>query len=292
MTVSARRETISARLARIRAQKADRDREAWFDLLQEKFVVLTGTRGMGKSSSGVYLAYQLREMFGREVVAVGATMGITPEFGPHTFLSLEDFVCQLRMMSRAASQAMGLRDTEAEVLLLNQRGCTNQQHDPAYIQLANGAWRLREKSSEKAVENAIAEGIPCWSARNGVILYGSTILLDEAKQFLSGKFSSNPAVRLIYGFIQIMRHLHVTLIAMTPLSKDIGPDAIDQIDTWGQCVTFKDLREPYTKIMFSSGRLHEKVNLSFDPRHVWPMYKSDNLLTIRESHLNIKQKHL
>lgn len=287
--------TLAERIKSIRARKAKAEVAALYELMVGRFIVLNGPKGSGKTSSGIHLAYQLREMTGNPVVVISSEMGMNESFGPHKFISLHDFICQMRMLNRAAKETEpDWSPVDIEVHLLNQRGCPDKEHDPEFVLLANGQWKHRDVCSEKALENSQGEGEPCWSSQNGVILYNAVVLMDESKEIFGGVYSSNPVTKLAYGFVQRMRHLGVTLIAMSPFREDIGPSARGQVDTYGICSTFKDIRgvPPYTKIEFDDGILRLRTGLRFPAKRYWTMYTTRNLLTIRESHLNIASRHV
>lgn len=287
--------TLTNRVRQIRAKRARAEVHALYELMIGRFIVLNGPKGSGKTSSGIHLAYQLREISGNPVVVISSEMGMNDSFGPHQFLSLHDFICQMRMLNRAAKETdADWSPVDIEVHLLNQRGCPDKEHDPEFVLLNNGQWRKRDTCSEKAVENSQADGEPCWSAINGVVLYNAIVLIDESKEIFGGVYASNPVTKLAYGFVQRMRHLGVTLIAMSPFREDIGPSTRGQVDTYGVCSTFKDVRgvPPYTKISFDAGILRIKDGLKFPAQRYWLMYTTRNLLTIRESHLNIASRHV
>ncbi len=282
---------IMDRLKKIKAKRDYERRVALYSLLLEKFILLTGTKGTGKTSSGIHLAYNLREFTDRPVIVVGTLMGIKPEFGPFEYLDAADFICQMRVISRTAPDITpDLSADEIEILLLNQRGCPNQEHDPNYVQLLNNQWKHKDKVSEKALGNIQGEGEECRTAREGVILYRTIVLLDEANEFIGGESASNPLVRLFTKSIQMMRHLRITLIAMLPYREDAAPRVRGQVDTFGACVTMKNLG--YTKITFSDGVLREHEKLIYPFQKYWDMYESFNILQIRGRNLNIGAKYI
>lgn len=265
-----------------------------YSLLLEKFIVLNGSKGMGKTSSGIHLAYNLRELSKREVVVVGTLIGLKDEeFGESRFMSSADFICQMRLISQIApSLSPELSESEINVALLNGRGCSNWMHDPDFVQLANGQWKRREIVSEKAMENIQDEGSECWTSQNGVIIYRSIVLLDEGNEFTGGEVASNPLVRLFAKMIQEMRHLRITLILMTPGEDDLAPKIRRQVDTYGQCVTFLKERPPRTKVNFSSGVLMERFSIRFPSQRYWNMYASYNIVALRERSLTIADKYI
>ena len=264
-----------------------------YSLLLEKFIVLNGTKGMGKTSSGIHLAYNLRELSQREVVVVGTLIGLTDEFGPNRFMSSADFICQMRLISQIApTLSPDLTEHEISIALLNGRGCSNWMHDPDFVQLANGQWKRREIVSDKAMENIQDQGAPCWTSLNGVIIYRAIVLLDEGNEFTGGDSASNPLVRLFSKMIQEMRHLRITLILMTPGEEDLAPKIRRQVDTYGNCVTFLRANPVYTKVNFGDGVLMEKFSIRFPSERYWAMYTSYNLLALRERSLTIADKYI
>ena len=264
-----------------------------YSLLLEKFVVLNGSKGMGKTSSGIHLAYNLRELSKREVIVVGTLIGMTDEFGPYTFMSSADFICQMRLISKIApTLSPELTQEEINIALLNGRGCSNPMHDPDYVQLANGQWKRREIVSEKAMENIQDQGSECWTSTNGVVIYRAIVLLDEGNEFTGGEFASNPLVRLFSKMIQEMRHLRITLFLMTPEPEDLAPKIRRQVDTYGDCVTFLKAHPVYAKVNFSGGTLMERFSIRFPSQRYWKMFTSFNILALRERSLTIADKYI
>ncbi len=284
--------TLKDRIHAIRRREQAKLELEKFTLLVEKFTTLVGTKGTGKTSSGIMLASKLRTLTDREVIAVGTLIGFTDEFGPHRFMNSADFICQMRGISANAEEIADLEldADETELHLLNHRGCDNPQHNVEMVQLANGQWKDREKVSEKALENIQDQGKPCWTASNGVVLYRSIVLIDEGNEFMGGEYASNPLVRLFRTFVQEMRHFRVTLIAMMPYREDLAPKIRPQVDTWGQCQTFKGLG--YTRISFMDGTIREKFQIKYPSQKYWDMYTSFNLLGIRANHLAIADKYM
>lgn len=284
------------RLAEIKRRKESQAVAEWDASLVEQVVVLWGPAGTGKTSSGVRYARRWQAMTGRPVVVVGTLIGIKQEYVDHTYLSPEDFVCQMRVISSMASDLEGVEDDdEKEIRLLNARGCPHPEHDPAYVHLANGQWKRAEHCSEKALEKATERGQECWTALNGVIIYRSIILLDEGNEFVGGDTAANPLVRLFTRFIQMRRHLRLTLLIMAPDPADIAPKTRRQVSTYGRCYTFKDgpfAANPYTKVVFEGGNLRRERTIRFSARPYWDMYESHNLLSIRGRNLNIASKFM
>lgn len=280
----------------IRAVKRTRDQaelELRLKAFENKFVVMWNTKGQGKTTSAIMLAHSLRELTGKPVVVVGTLIGLKDEFGESQFLSAEDFICQMRVVSSLAPELQDLNEDEIELLLLNARFCPNPEHDEEYVHLANGQWKHKDNVSEKATDNAPEWGEPCWTAQNGVILYRCIVLLDEGNEFTGGDAASNPLVKLFSKTIQMMRHMRITLIEMVPDVQDLAPKVRRQVDTYGKCLYFE--KKGYIRISFDDeyqGVMRDAWKLRYDPTPYWDMFESFNILSIRQRNLNIKAIHI
>lgn len=73
--------------------------------LLNQLVLLEGKKGKGKTLSGVAICYNLREMFNKPVVIIGAKMGLREEFGPHIFLSEKEFVTELDKIATITNES-------------------------------------------------------------------------------------------------------------------------------------------------------------------------------------------
>ena len=80
------------------------EQEDVFGRLLETSVDVIGKKGRGKTLTGVCLAYQLRERFGRPVVCVGSKMGLNEDFGPFQFMGESDFRNEMERISVAADE--------------------------------------------------------------------------------------------------------------------------------------------------------------------------------------------
>ncbi len=273
-----------------RSQKQADERLRRFEDMIGKMIVLWGPKRTGKTSSMVYLGHNLQKLTGYHVVVVGTLVGLNEKFGESTFLAAEDFVCQMRTVSQLAPTLEGLPEDEIELRLLEARSCTNPEHDPEFILLANNQWVKEDIASKKAAENAIGRGEQCWTAANGVIIYRAIIMIDEGNEFMGGDVQMNPLVRLFALFVQRMAHLKLTIIAAAPRKADIAPKMAMQVDSFARCNTFKG--KGYTKIAFRDGLMQDRWTLKFLYARYWEMYESFNLLGIRGRNLSIAKKFI
>jgi len=85
------------------------------NFLRNKFTLLTGRMGKGKTLSCVYLAYWLRELFGLPVVQLQTNVGLSEAFGAHSTLTDREFLEQLILLTDIADeiQEQGIVDQEA-----------------------------------------------------------------------------------------------------------------------------------------------------------------------------------
>lgn len=70
--------------------------------LLETAVLYEGKKGRGKTLTAVGQSFQLRERFGRHVIAVGSKMGLKPEFGEFQNLDEKEFKNALDTISEVA----------------------------------------------------------------------------------------------------------------------------------------------------------------------------------------------
>lgn len=83
------------------------DMKAEDDLAQlvEKFSLVQGKKGKGKSLGAIHLAYNIRERFDIPIVLIGDKMGIKEAFGPVHHMSIMAFKEELEKLSVAAKEA-------------------------------------------------------------------------------------------------------------------------------------------------------------------------------------------
>tara|TARA_Y100000310_G_scaffold345720_1_gene468797 strand:- start:84 stop:962 length:879 start_codon:yes stop_codon:yes gene_type:complete len=288
-------EQMNEKLARRRAAQLTKARERleqYLPLLLGRFTFFKGAKGRGKTASAVFTSKLLAAKYQRHIVTVGAKMSLLPEFGPHTALNEADFVCQLAGINAVADEIDSLgyqpSEDEVELMLRTHRGCSDKRHDPAYSELDyNNARKLTERLTDKERTHIVGEGVPCYTALNGVVLYKAIVMIDEGHELLGAQTASNPLVRLVCNFIDKMRHFQVTLFVMAPKRTAIAKRARGQVDFVGDC--FFDPRARRIRVQFRTPRMW---HLNFDPARVWNMYESFNVLGFRGVNLTIADKHL
>jgi hypothetical protein len=80
----------------------DRKEEDALARLLETAILYEGKKGRGKTLTAVAQSYQLRERFGRHVIAVGSKMGLKPEFGEFQNLDEREFKNALDTIAEVA----------------------------------------------------------------------------------------------------------------------------------------------------------------------------------------------
>jgi len=83
----------------------DKKEEDALSRLLETAILLENKKGRGKTLTATGISYQLRERFGRHVVAVGSKMGLRPEFGQYQNLNEREFKNALDIISEIAEDA-------------------------------------------------------------------------------------------------------------------------------------------------------------------------------------------
>lgn len=101
-----------AAVAEVAAQLQDRAVEDAMAKILETAVLIEGKKGRGKTLMAVAISYQLRERFGRHVIAVGSKMGLRPEFGPFQQMDEKEFKDALNTIAEVADET--LIDEKAE----------------------------------------------------------------------------------------------------------------------------------------------------------------------------------
>ena len=86
------------------AEIANTEQEDVVGRLLETSIDIIGKKGRGKTLTGVAIAYQLRERFGRNVICVGSKMGLNENFGPFQFMGEMDFRAEMEKISIAADE--------------------------------------------------------------------------------------------------------------------------------------------------------------------------------------------
>ena len=287
---------LAEKVKELRAQRTASRIDFRIESLVYKFTCVHGPKGQGKTSTIVMLAHEIARRFGLPVVIVSQQLGLKLDvFGLHHFLSTEDFICQIRAIAQRAEETQNLDADGIELTLLNHRGCKVKEHDPDYVLLANNQWRKKEHCSEDALKNVLDYGRPCYTSENGVIIYRSIVILDEGNEFTGGDSASNPVVKLYTRFIQMMRHLRITLIEAVPHPNQNAPKVRIQVDAYIKCRWFPNLG--YVKMSVDrskewKGQIGEPWGMTYRPQPYWRMFESHNLLTIRARSLNISAKHI
>jgi len=83
----------------------DKREEDALSRLLETAILYEGKKGRGKTLTAAAQSYQLRERFGRHVIAVGSKMGLKPEFGEFQQLSEGEFKNALDTIAEVAEDA-------------------------------------------------------------------------------------------------------------------------------------------------------------------------------------------
>lgn len=152
-------------------------------------IALVGPMGVGKSTCAVALAWWMKLLFEMPVVTIATSMGLTDKFGPSTFLSLREFIEQLKLMTVIAQE-------------IEENGI----RDPA------------------EVEKFLAF---CKQTR-GLLLYRAILLTDEMQKTSTGRRASDPVNMALLEFVDQMRHYHCTMITMTPRFMNLDPKLREQ----------------------------------------------------------------
>lgn len=100
---------------KVNLEKALIRRMEVLNFMRNKFTLMTGRMGKGKTLSCVYLSYWMRELFGLPVVQLQTNVGLTKTFGPHVTITDREFLEQLILLTDIAEeiQEQGIEDQEA-----------------------------------------------------------------------------------------------------------------------------------------------------------------------------------
>jgi len=110
-------------LASVVAARKEAENDDAIAQLIEKCIIIEGKKGRGKTLSAVALCYQMRERFGRHIIAVGSKMGLKKEtFGEFQELTIQQFRDALVAISEVSSIAGGEANPEVVQKLLLERG--------------------------------------------------------------------------------------------------------------------------------------------------------------------------
>lgn len=82
----------------------EEEREDTLARLVETSILIEGKKGRGKTLSAVGLTWEMRERFGRQVVAVGTKMGLKEGFGPFEYMPESDFRNEMEKIAMAANE--------------------------------------------------------------------------------------------------------------------------------------------------------------------------------------------
>jgi hypothetical protein len=91
-------------------------------LLEQK-IMITGQGGQGKTTAAVCMSYDMRELKGRPIFAVGARMGLVPEtFGEFQEIDEANFIEQLRRLNLATGKDAESENGEQVYKILKSQG--------------------------------------------------------------------------------------------------------------------------------------------------------------------------
>jgi hypothetical protein len=87
------------------------------NFMRNKFVLLCGRMGKGKTLSIIYMAYWMRELFGLPVVQFQTNTGLTKKFGDHIRLDDRQFLEQLLLLTDIAEEISEQRIEDQEAYM-------------------------------------------------------------------------------------------------------------------------------------------------------------------------------
>lgn len=192
--------------------------------------VLVGQMGTGKTTSAIYLAHWMRDLFDLPVIQIGTNMGLTPEFGPFEFMSKEGFIKQLILMSEIAGEVAekGLVREEAEAYVMDAK------------------------------------------KTRGLKLYKAILLVDEFQNYCDARHPHSRINKATYGFVDMMRHYHCTMIGMVPAARKIDINLREQV-RW-ICKPDFDPQTKWYTLRFRGPQ--GKLNVKLYAPDAWKMYDS------------------
>jgi hypothetical protein len=93
----------------------DKKEEDALARLLEQAILYEGKKGRGKTLTAVAQGWQMRERFGRHVIAIGSKMGLRPEFGAFQNMNEREFKGALETVSEIADDAEAEKKGAEEV---------------------------------------------------------------------------------------------------------------------------------------------------------------------------------
>lgn len=148
-----------------------------------------GQMGTGKSTNAVAIAHWMRDLFDLPVVQVGTSLGLRPPFGPFSFMSKEDFIKQLILITQIAEEAQEQNIAEDDI--------------PIYLE-----WCRKER---------------------GLRLYKAILLVDELQKICNSRKANNGLNMAMIEFIAQLRHYHCSILAMAPNYTNVDGRVQEQI---------------------------------------------------------------
>lgn len=160
------------------------------NFMRNKVSLLTGKMGRGKTTNAVYLAKWSAFLFQVPVVQVMTNIGLTPEFGPVTKITIKDFLEQLILLDQVSQE-------------IDEANITDGMEMDAYLMWCK--------------------------ANRGLILYNCVILIDEFQKLVLSRRPNDRVGMNVNEFITQARHYKCTLIGTTPNVRNLDRMVRDQI---------------------------------------------------------------
>jgi hypothetical protein len=160
------------------------------NFFRNKVTLLTGKMGRGKTTNAVYFAKWIAYLFGVPVVQVMTNIGLTPEFGPVTRISIKQFLEQLILLDEISTE-------------IEEQDITDGKEMDAYLMFCK--------------------------QHRGLILYNCVILVDEFQKLVLSRRPNDRVGLNVNEFITQARHYKCTIIGTTPNLRNLDRMVRDQI---------------------------------------------------------------